>query len=153
MKKNDFPDIPPSRYGSIADLLGSTFLISDSELNMCFSNIKNIYEIFKDAKKRFERRDSLNVSRSAVEYMQLKKDCHSYPYVLYDFVSHNVRICLTQYKKKYSVCCIGFTPQNYERLPYVGKNLYGSFDLLSDASQAFLDFVRDYLRQVFKDLF
>lgn len=154
MKKLDDKIEPPTRIEDIEQKLDSSFVITDKELNAAFKYVKGLYDVFKDAKKRFERRETMNVSSSALKYMQLKRDVVSYPYVLYDFVCENVRCCIVRFKSFYTVCCIGFKPWNNDKtLIPVGRSCYGRFDTLDDCVQGFLDCIRDYLRLCFKELF
>ena len=145
---------PPTRLEDIEQKLDSSFIISDKELSAAFKYVKALYDVFKDAKKRFERRDSVYVSSSALKFMQLKRDVVSYPYVLYDFVCDSARCCIVHFHSFYTICCIGFKPWNEDKkLIPMGRSCYGRFDTLEDSVQGFLDCVRDYLRVSFRELF
>lgn len=151
MKRDEFLK-PESRFSRIEDLAKGQCLFFDVELTQCFSQIKSLYDTFKNARKRFERKDTLQISSSATQYMQNVRDSQLYPYVLYDFVNKDVRICVHRLHHKYYVYVVGYSPDTrfYHSVePYH----YGGFDDLSDACQMFLDIVRDYLRFCFKELF
>ena len=70
MRKDNFKR-PESRLDYLGSLLStSQYLISDYELNCCFKDIKNLYDTFRLAKKRFERKDTLQIAPSQKKYMQ-----------------------------------------------------------------------------------
>lgn len=152
MRKDNFKR-PESRLDYLGSLLSTTqYLISDYELNCCFKDIKNLYDTFRLAKKRFERKDTLQIAPSQKKYMQAVVDSIKYPYVLYDFVDKNVRLCVVQNKKRYYVYALNYRPSNrYSHNPnQVG--FYCESVLLSDAVNNWLLMLTDYLSEKFHRL-
>lgn len=153
--KNDALEVvnPSKRFSNITDIIESNFFIYDSELNSMYNNVKELYETFKLAKKRFERKDTLQVSKSFVDYKQKLNDCIKYPYVLYDFIYLDTRICVTQYKKKYHVYSTYKPSQKLDVKKSYAEKLYGDFDNLESAKKLFADLVKEYcLNEVLRDL-
>lgn len=147
---------PLPRYPTLSDSMTDKVLVFDFELNNIYKQVKNIYEVLTRSKKRFERRETLNLAKSAVEYIQLQHDKDKYPYVLYDFVCDTVRICICHYKDFYHISIIGWNPSlqfGLYRSSTGINSLYGDYEELDEAAQAFLDCVRDYMREVFRELF
>ena len=147
MRKDNFKR-PESRLDYLGSLLTTTqYLISDYELNCCFNDIKNLYDTFRLAKKRFERKDTLQIAPSQKKYMQAVVDSIKYPYVLYDFVDKNVRICIVQNKKKYYVFCLNYTPSSsYPHNPnQVG--FYCESALLAQCCEKWIQILSDYLSE------
>lgn len=141
VKDEDF-EIPDSRYSDIASLLKGQCLFLDAELSACWRAVKSLYDIFKVAKKRFDRRDTLQVSSSVAQFYQFTQDSVRYPYVLYDFIHKSDRICIVQNKGVYKVFCSS-PLKNFE--PDESKLFYGHFDNLSDCVNYWFDMVRSYL--------
>lgn len=135
MINNGIPNLKP---------LNSKFLYYDYELVDCFNAVKNLYDIFKRVKKRFDRKDTLTISKSVCDFLQLKRDSDLYPYVLYDFKCHTVRICIIQKNKRYYtyVSCPN-TRLVYDKYKSEWKDidLYGGYDRLSDCVPLFLSIV------------
>lgn len=129
------PDIRP---------LNSKFLFYDYELTDCYNSIKALWDIFKRVKKRFDRKDTLTISKSVCDFLQLKKDADLYPYVLYDFKCHSMRVCIIQRQKRYFVYC---SCPNWRKVyaKYKGDwkdlDIYGGYDRLSDCVPLFVSMV------------
>lgn len=154
--KFDNFESPQPRFPSLSDMMTDKVLVFDYELNNTYKQIKNIYDVFTRAKKRFERRQTLNLAKSAVEYIQLQKDKEKYPYVLYDFVCDTVRICICHYRSLYHISVVGWQPVlrfGVVRSKTGVPTLYCDFENLDEAAQCFCDVVRDYMRSVFTELF
>lgn len=147
---NDF-----SPYKHVTDFLDNTHcLIFDTELDTLYKNVKNMYDILKLAKERFQRKDTLNISSSIAKYMENVNDIDKYPYVLYQFLHRNVKICITQYKKRYYVYAVGWDFLSHFR-KYVyqnNKSLFGGYMSLSDTIELYDDMVRSYCsRSAYKE--
>lgn len=147
MRKDNFKR-PESRLDYLGSLLSTTqYLISDYELNCCFNDIKNLYDTFRLAKKRFERKDSLQISPSQKKYMQAVVDSIKYPYVLYDFVDKNVRICVVQNKKKYYVYCLNYIPKSSYSHKAGQVGFYCESDNIAKTCEQWTFVLQDYLAE------
>lgn len=129
------PDIRP---------INSKFLFYDYELTDCYNSVKALWDIFKRVKKRFDRKETLTISKSVCDFLQLKKDAELYPYVLYDFKCHSMRVCIIQRYKQYFVYC---SCPNYKKVydkyksEWKAPDLYGGYDRLSDCVPLFVSIV------------
>lgn len=135
MRERDCPDIK---------VLNPKFLFYDYELQDLFNSVKNLYDIFKRSKKRFDRKDTLTISKSVCDFLQLQKDADLYPYVLYDFKCCSSRVCIFQKCKRYyvyvSVPNSQLVYKKYSK-EWKDSDLYGGFDRLSDCVSLFISIV------------
>lgn len=142
MKKTD-SIIPEDLYA----ICRSQLLFSDYEMSRCFKIIKELFDVFKRAKKRFDRKETLRVSPTVSQFVQMSKDSEDYPYILNDFRFEGKRICICQYKKHYYVYCdIDDETLSYFRnyKNYSMPNFYGDFSTLCEAQSLFLSIVNRY---------
>ena len=132
-------DFPP-----MSKRINSKFLYYDYELCDCFNAIKTLYDIFKRVKKRFDRKDTLTISKSVADWLQLKRDSDLYPYVLYDFKCNSSRICIIQHAKRYYVY-VNVPNSNaiYKKYECDWKDydLYGGYERLSDCVSLYISIV------------
>lgn len=120
------------------------FLYYDYELVDCFNAVKNLYDIFKRVKKRFDRKDTLTVSKSVADFLQLQKDADLYPYILYDFKCNTVRVCVIQHSKRYYVYVSAANPEPIQKkfkAEWLGYDFFGNYDRLKDSLSLFLSIV------------
>ena len=120
------------------------FLFYDYELVDCYNAVKNLYDVFKRVHKRFERRETLTLSKSVCDFIQLQKDVDLYPYVLYDFKCHSSRVCIFQKSKKYYVyVSVPNDKAVYKKYQadWKDSDLYGGYDRLSDCVSLFMSIV------------
>lgn len=143
---------PDNRYQDIRSLLRGQCLFLDYELTQSFSAIKKLYDIFKSAKKRFDRRDTLQVAQSLARYYQFEVDKARYPYILFDFVQKNFRICIVSCESHYHI---------YTNIPYfdtlcpvekIGANLFCDFKSLSECKNRWLEYIRNWINSQLSEL-
>lgn len=148
-KDYEMPDIP-----DLYAVATSQMLFADYEMTDCFKLVKTLWDIMKRAKHRFDRKDTLQISSSVCQFVQLKKDEANFPYVLYDFRNDGDRICVTQCRKHFSV--FANVNDKYMIKEFFGNIelkpcFYGSFDSLRDCVRLWLDIVTRYCFQCNKD--
>lgn len=131
----------------------SELLFADYDMTKCFNLIKQLFDIFKRAKKRFDRRDSLQVSPTVSQFFQSVKDSEDYPYILNDFRYNGTRICICQNKKHYYVYASGIDKdtanffKDYKN--YSMPNFYGDFPSVGLAQGLFLTMVSKFTEAPF----
>lgn len=148
MKQN----LPIDMQAMIDDVSHHQYLFADFELNRLTSLVKELYDTFKRAKKRFDRKETLELSPSLCKYIQSRVDALEHPFILYSFVNDGQKVMVYQHKKKYYVYC-NFSVSKRFSCYRTGFNseLYGNFDFLADAVQLFLNIVCDYTLDKIKD--
>ena len=119
----------------------------DSELRRLSKLFDEQYKIFKNIKKRAERRQTIQISKSLFDYVEKSRTRFTCPQTFYDFKYDDYRVCIYFYSGKYSILCIGFDFRdgNFRSLDWFGKGkLYGEFKNLSDSLALYCNAV-DYL--------
>ncbi|QCS36379.1 hypothetical protein [Capybara microvirus Cap3_SP_320] len=126
--------------------LDSQCLIYDNELCDAFVLSEALHACLKAIKHRYDRRDSVRLSRSVCEYIELHDSRYSHPHLVYCYTCDPVRICvaLSPLDRKYHI--FSTLPLDLQR-SHVGPFYFGDFDLLGDAVSAFDDCVCSYLRR------
>ena len=128
----------------------------DSELRELSKLFKDSYDIFKRIQKRASRCQTLQISKSLFDYVQMTESKCSVPQQFYDFKSDDVRICVYRYKGSYSVLVYGFDYLKDDfRCSLGASSLYGEFVHLSDCVNFFLRVIAYYINNIlrFNDLF
>lgn len=122
-------------------------LFYDWELEKSFADVKRLYDTFKRAKKRFERKETIQISKSMCDYIQKCKDVELNPYILYKFDFGSDRICLCQERKIYyvyvSVSDLSIYKQKFSDCFKFG-NFFGGYDTLSSAITLYAEMVMFY---------
>ena len=142
------------RFSKISDLMGSKFLFFDSELQSMYNNVEELYQTMKNVKKRFDRKETLRISKTQTEYMQLYEDSKKYPYVLYNFICLDFNIAISRLFHTYYIYCNSgekkFKPdlERFYKYPY----FYGGFDTLNEAVYYFKRTVLQYISENFGEL-
>lgn len=144
---SDLP-VPSSPFDKL--MSSSNYLLYDVELKDLFKDIKHSYDVMRRVYDRFIRRDQLNVAPSVAKYMQVLKDLDKYPYTLYYFVHRDVKICISQFKKRYHVYVANFVPSpDFDEYKYRGDpRFYGDYVNLSDAVPLFERLIHNCLQRV-----
>lgn len=107
----------------------------DSELKALDRAFKDCYEIFKQIRKRSERRETVQISKSLFDYVERKKFINSDPSLFFDLHFDDYRCCIYYWRKKYRILCLGFESPDFNMsLPEWKStgNLYGSWSSLCD---------------------
>ena len=116
----------------------------DCELRELSRHFEEIYKIFKDIKKRADRRQTVQISKSVFDYYEKKKALGVTPQQFYDFRYGSYRICIFRYRSKFSVLCVGFDYPNHDRedIYWIGPGfLYGRFSNINDAVKLYTEIV------------
>lgn len=104
-KALDYSETP-----ALLDLIEKHCLFFDSELRVAHKLVKELSDIFKRVYKRFERRETLQITASVARYMELDNEIQHYPHLLYDFKCRDVRICICKIRGIYHILCLNFRP-------------------------------------------
>ena len=91
-------------------LKNSHSLFFDVEMTSVIRLVKQISDIIKRVEKRFERRETYNVSRSLCEAVTRDIQYTKYPWLYYDFRFDKVRICVVKVRNYYYI--------HYDGVPY-----------------------------------
>jgi len=141
----------------LVDLLDRHALFFDSEFRAVMKMVENMHDICKRIYKRFERRETIQISPSVARYVEFDEEIRRYPHILYNFTSKDVRICIVHIKTRYHICCINFQPSfsSTSLSPfYDDGRLYGDWDSMSDdVLNRWLDCVFEYCSKNLKVLF
>ena len=120
----------------------------DFDLKELSENFDNLYKIFKRIRKRAERRQTIQISKSIFDYYSKKDDLKRIPQKYFDFRHGDIRVCLYKYRNSFSVVCVGFDyPYESRREDYyIGVGTpYGSFATYDLAVPLFEQIVKWYL--------
>lgn len=148
-REYEMPDIP-----DISAVCRSELLFADYEMTDCFKLVKTLWDIMKRAKHRFDRKDTLQVSPSVSQFVELKRNETDFPYVLYDFRNNGDRICIFQKRKRFYVYANVSSPKvlnDYFHSCEVIPQVYGNFEQLCDCVRLWLDVVTRYCFEINKD--
>ena len=120
----------------------------DSELRQLRALFKDMYKIFKDIEKRAVRSQTVQVSKTLYDYVDLQKVKKDVPQSFYDYKNGDYRVCIYKYRSKYSVLCVGFDYDVHLRRRdgfYSAGTLYGCFDKLDSDCIALFCRIVNYL--------
>lgn len=121
-------------------------LIFDAELKSLHEASKRVYDILHNAYMRFERHRSLECSKSTLQYWEMKDLDSRFPQIFHCFKFGDVSISITKYKDNYTVCILGYKPDNDILSHHVAwTDFYGLFPKLEDAFDLFATVVHNFL--------
>lgn len=123
----------------------------DVDLRELSASFDSIYKVFKRIRKRAERRQTVQISKTIFDYYDRKADLARVPQKYYDFRNGTDRICLYAYRGFYSVLCVGFMyPKLYKREDiYLGVGFpYGKTKSLDEIKKLFYEILWWYFENV-----
>ena len=128
----------------------------DYDLKELSSSFDSLYKTFKRIRKRAERRQTVQISKSLFDYYEKKQDIIKIPQKYFDFRCDNDRICVYKYRNFYSVLCVGFDypSQGVKRFEYWSGagTPYGKFSIARDAIPLFIEIVYWYVTNILTTL-
>lgn len=141
----------------LIDLLDRHCLFFDSEFKALMKCVSTMHDICKRIYKRFERRETIQISPSVARYVEFDEETRRYPHILYNFTARDARICIVHIKMRYHICCLNFEP-SYTSTSLSpcshDSRLYGDWSELNDeVLNRFLDCVFEYCSKNLKVLF
>lgn len=131
----------------------------DKELRILSRNFKECYNILKDIEKRADRKETVQISKSLFDYVELSKAVEKFPQIKYDFKFDDVRVYISKINNCFVVNVVGFQyfPQNVlfdvtmpESWHYEiwCRESYDSKSLLKDAVDVYLHAINYFLYQI-----
>lgn len=105
----------------------------DVELKRLSKDFDDLYKVFKEIKKRADRRQTLQISKSVFDYYERKQDFKVCPQRYFDFRYNNVHIALYRFRGALCILLVGCELPSGFALPqlndFCGSGiLYGPFD-------------------------
>lgn len=129
----------------------------DSELRELSQLFKDSYDVLKRIRKRADRHQTQQISKSLFDYVELKKTRSKVPQQFYDFVFDDYRVCIYYWRGYYSVMVVGFDfPYEYRNSDTFGVGtLHGEYKTIEDCFKLFLRAISYLISQIMRlgDLF
>lgn len=126
----------------------------DTEFLRLHSLFKELKDVFDMIARRQSLGDSLDLSTSKFQRVELEKNRHISPELVYHFRDRLEEIKVIRVRRQYFVYST-FHTKSHEIHNYRGvHNVFGGYDELSPAVDLFRRFVKDYLTgEVYRELF
>lgn len=120
----------------------------DADMTELRSGFKSLKDVFDRIEKRWERHLTTQIARSVFDFYSTQKLALTYPQLIYDFRSDEVRICIVRRGSEYFCSIVGWKPPVHRFRDYVHDKGYGPYPDVPSARRAYIDLVRVYCSEV-----